>query len=145
MTSPFESKVRVIKLDTAETLDLKTNGIEFNIARSKHAVTYETENLCYVINDNGFRILHTGDSWPESLINIETNFFSDIDLVIIPISFGKDRFAMQDSFISPRYTMISHIKSDFADKFKEIMSVDKATFSTKDTLFEPYEQISYSC
>lgn len=142
--SQFESRVHLIKLDTAEILNVTIDNMHFDIARSNHADTYDIENLCYIINDNGFRILHTGDFWPESLIDIDTNFFNDIDLVILPISFGKDRFATHDSLISPRYTLISHIKSDFVDKFKEIIKVDSVTFGTKDVLFEPLEDISYS-
>ena len=141
--SQFETRVHEIRLDSAEITHVKIKEIRFDIARSKHADTYEIENLCYIINDNGFRTLHTGDCWPESIIGIDQKFFNDIDLAIIPISFGKDRFAVYDSILSPGYTLISHIKTDFKDKFKEIMKIDVGTFVTKDALFEPYEQINY--
>ncbi len=141
--SAFENRIHTIVLDTAETTNITIQGIHFKIARSKHGDTYDIENLCYIINDNGFRILHTGDSWPESIAGIDKVYFDNLDLAIIPISFGIDRFATHDSVLNPRHTIISHIKSDFADRFKEIIKTDTVTFGTKDVLFEPFETISY--
>ena len=141
--SQFASRIHKVQLDTAEVTHLEINEVVFDIARSKHADTYDIENLCYIINDVGFRILHTGDSWPESIVDIDSQYFNNIDLAIIPISFGKDRFAAHDSILSPRYTLISHVKKDFVDKFKEIIKIDTMTFGTKDVLFESFESVIY--
>lgn len=141
--SQFENRVHVIQLDAVEATHIQIKETQIDIARSKHADTYDIENLCFIINDNGFRILHTGDCWPESILDIDSEFFNEVDLAIIPISFGKDRFAVHDLILSPKYTMISHIKTDFEAKFKEIIKIDTATFRSKDVLFEPYEKITY--
>lgn len=139
----FNNRVYTIKLDTAETTHLTIDEVQFDIARSKHATSYEIENLGYMIYDNQFRVLHTGDVFPESIQDIDPNFFVNIDLAIVPLSFGMDRFAVHDSILSPRHTIISHIKSDFENKFKEIIQIDTATFNSKDVLFDAYERITY--
>lgn len=141
--SQFKNRIHAIELDGAETAHITIRDTQFEIARSKHAESYEIENLCYIINNKGFRILHTGDIWPESIVDIDKKYFSEIDLAIIPLSFGKDGFAAYDTILSPRYTLLSHIKKDFKDRFKEIIKTDTLTFKTKDVLFESYEQIIY--
>jgi L-ascorbate metabolism protein UlaG (beta-lactamase superfamily) len=139
----FEDRVYNIQLDTAETTQLTIDGLRFDIARSKHALTYETENLNYIINYNHFRILHSGDVFPVSIQDIDPNFFANIDLAIVPLSFGMDRFVVHDSILSPRHTIISHIKRDFVPKFKEIIQIDTATFNRMDILFDANERITY--
>ena len=141
--SKHMKRIHSIELDTAETTHLTIGEINLNIARSKHANSYETENLCYIINDYGFRILHTGDCRPESIEDIKTDFFRDIDLAIIPAPFGQDGFKVYGTVLKPRYTIISHIKKDMEDRFKEIIKTDPETFSNKDVLFESMDQKSY--
>ncbi len=141
--SEYAERIHSVKLDTAEITQIVIRGTTFNIARTRHANTYDTENLSYIINDDGFRLLHTGDCWPESITNIDKSFYNDIDLAIIPISFGKDRFVAHDTILKPRHTIISHIKTDFKEQFKKIIKTDTATFGSKDVLFEPYERVSY--
>lgn len=141
--SRFADRVHAIELAPAETTQITIGNTIFDIARSKHADTYDIENLCFIVNDNGFRLLHTGDCWPVSILDIEKEYFSNVDLAIIPIALGKDKFETYRAIIKPRYTLISHVTKDLAPNIREIMKNDTATFSNMDVLIEHYERIVY--
>jgi len=84
-----------------------------------------------------------GDSYPESISDIDPALFSNIDLAIVPIAFGMDKFKVHDEVLSPRYTIISHVKNGFKEKFREIIRTDTATFKNKDVFFESMETKEY--
>jgi len=141
--SKYKDRIHSIDIDNAEITQIKISNTTFDIARSKHADTYDIENLCYIINDNGFRILHTGDCWPVSILDINKKYFNNVDLAIIPIALGKDKFVTYKSIIKPRYTLISHVNKDLARNIREIMKNDKITFEKMDIILEHYEQRLY--
>lgn len=139
-----KNRIYPIKLDTAATTQLNFDDISFTIARSKHGPTYNIENLCYVIESNNSRVLHTGDAFPESMASIKLGIFKDLDLAIVPLAFGKDRFYLLDSVIQPKNTMVSHIKTGFEKRFEEIIKTDTLTFKTKKMLFKPMEEFLFN-
>ncbi len=137
-------RIKSVNLDTGQTASFSLGNIDLQIARSKHANTYETENLCFIIETDGIRILHTGDIFPGSIADIDPAFFHEIDLAVVPIALSSDRFKVHDTVLAPKHTILSHIKDDIKVKLKEIMKQDSVTFQDKYILFNPFDYKVFS-
>lgn len=97
------------------------NGYEIiacNIRHEKPENDY-VENMGYVVNMNGVKIFHSGDSDPETLDDIRGLQLADLD---IDIAFLNDKYAVgsaakqTNKLVDARYNVLMHFEKYITDK-----------------------------
>lgn len=128
----FTSKYLLVKDRIIETTANINNydrfvidNIEIFACRAKYekAEFDHIENISYVVNVDGVKLFHSGDSRPEDLRNMEGINFSDLN---IDLAFLNDKYAMGKSakitnkILDARYNVLMHFEKYV--KVKQLMN-----------------------
>lgn len=97
------------------------SGFEIVACHVKHekAENDHVENMGYLVNMNGVKVFHSGDSEPETLDDINGLNLADLD---IDIAFLNDKYAVgraakeTNQMVDARYNVLMHFEKYISDK-----------------------------
>lgn len=111
----IKSRVKSVTPKWGEKVRLTVNGIDLQVMRIRHGVvkTYDVENLGYVINVGGKKILHIGDA-DMTVDNFETFELQNdgIDIAFIPYWFLLFAKKTVDEQIQAKQVIAMHMPQD---------------------------------
>lgn len=97
-----------------------SNGIEIISCNIKHCIPdYETlENIAYIVNVEGIKVFHTGDSSPETLNDLRGIRLADlkIDIAFLNDYYGLNKGAKKtNELVGSRYNVLMHFDKYITD------------------------------
>lgn len=134
-----------IALDTGRTRQFTQNDLSFSATRTKHADSYEIENLLYVIEANQNKLMHSGDSHDRQIPHLTEIDLkrAQIDLAILTAGYGRKGFAIAKEQIAPEEIIFCHFYKHLSGKLQDAMKQDTATFQNITAFFHPGETRVY--
>ncbi|MFA8435425.1 MAG: MBL fold metallo-hydrolase [Marinifilaceae bacterium] len=141
----FSDRISTIALDTGRTERFEVAGLKFSASHSRHADDYEVENLIYIIELNGTKIMHSGDSYDVHAMELnDINFKAEqIDLAILTAGYGRNKFSIAKEQIRPKEIVFCHFYQNLSERLATAMEKDTATFENITVFFNRLESRKY--
>jgi L-ascorbate metabolism protein UlaG (beta-lactamase superfamily) len=134
-----------VALDTGRTQRFSRKDLAFSATRTKHADSYDIENLLYVIEANQNKLMHSGDSYDGQIAHLQDIDLKteQIDLAILTAGYGRKGFAIAKEQIAPKEIIFCHFYKHLSGKLQSAMKKDTATFRNITAFFQPGETRMY--
>ena len=141
----YAANIISIALDTGRTQQFMRKNLAFSATRTKHADSYDIENLLYVIEANQNKLMHSGDSYDGQVAHLQEIDLKaeQIDLAILTTGYGRKGFAIAKEQIAPEEIIFCHFYKQLSGKLQSAMKKDTATFSNITAFFHPGETCVY--
>lgn len=136
----ISKRIHTISPDPGKTDSRHIAGLDFTASMIK-TDDGKIENLLYIFNVNGMKIMHAGDSKPEHALGISDMDLKNekIDMAIVDATYGNDKFKTIREKISPKEIVFCHFYVRVSDKLKKAMATDTITFKNVHSFFYPLE------
>lgn len=121
----ISSRINTISPDTGRTITKRIAGLDFTASRVKHG-DYEVENLLYIFNLNGIKIMHTGDSYAEHALELrDINIKNELlDIAIVDPNYSRDKFKIAKEQMTIKQIILCHNYLRVFKYFQEALETD---------------------
>ena len=119
----IKDRIKIISIPWSSAQKDTISGIEYQVFRTQHAMEQFKSiiNLGFVINVNGIKIYHSGDSFGEYIEELENFKLSNenIDIAFLEYEFLKTPDVVPDirtglekirNYINPKYIVLMHVE-----------------------------------
>jgi L-ascorbate metabolism protein UlaG (beta-lactamase superfamily) len=121
----INSRLNAISPDTGRTISKRIAGLDFTASRVKHG-DYEVENLLYIFNLNGIKIMHSGDSYAEHALELTDIDFKNelIDIAIVDPNYSRENFKIAKEQMKINQIILCHNYLRVFENFKRALETD---------------------